>query len=136
MIRAKSPARVEADPARDQPPHAPPTPTGALRSGWFSNWPHKPLKAERRDLGHERFQKRRGFVWQPKTLPEESLSHRAERLSTSTQADRGSLPQRKLLSPLEFCWGLDNFYGFLENDNVMRTKRASRWRSVLFQRST
>jgi hypothetical protein len=24
----------------------------------------------------------------------------------------------------------------LENDNVMRTKRASRWRSVLFQRST
>ena len=24
----------------------------------------------------------------------------------------------------------------LENDNVMRTKRASRWRRVLFQRST
>ncbi len=26
MIRAESPARVEADPARDQPLHAPPTP--------------------------------------------------------------------------------------------------------------
>ncbi len=26
MIRPESPARVEADPARDQPPHAPPHP--------------------------------------------------------------------------------------------------------------
>ena len=51
MILAESPARVEADPARDQPPHAPPTPNRSLRSSWFLNRAHKPRSSREETSG-------------------------------------------------------------------------------------
>jgi len=90
MIRLESPARVEADPARDQPPHAPPTPNSALKSGGFLSRAPEPGSGREQTPGSVAASRATRLPLAANASAPRAQEHTAEeRLSTNTQAREG-----------------------------------------------